>query len=112
MQQRRRAAPELAVGDVGVHAREYPGSVAASVDTLLEALTAVDERARTAAPLLRLRRLTADLEFRSRDGDGDGDGERDVGSTLATVQLELARVDADIADRYFGRSAAPPLHLA
>ena len=38
--------------------------------------------------MLRLRRLTADLEFRSRDGDG----ERDVGATLATVQLELARV--------------------
>jgi uncharacterized alpha-E superfamily protein len=91
-----------------LYAREYPGSVAASVDTLLEALTAVDERARTAAPVLRLRRLTADLEFRSREGDG----ERDVGATLATVQLELARVDEDIADRYFGRSAAPPLHVA
>jgi uncharacterized alpha-E superfamily protein len=91
-----------------LYAREYPGSVAASVDTLLEALTAVDERARTAAPVLRLRRLTADLEFRSREGDG----ERDVGSTLATVQLELARVDEDIADRYFGRSVAPPLHVA
>ena len=49
-----------------------------------------------------------DLEFRSREGDG----ERDVGATLATVQLELARVDADIADRYFGKSVAPPLHVA
>ena len=70
-----------------LYAREYPGSVAASVDTLLDALTSVDERARTAAPVLRLRRLTADLEFRSREGDG----ERDVGATLATVQLELAQ---------------------
>ena len=103
------AAPNaLPVMHFLLYAREYPGSVAASVDTLLGALTAVDERARTAAPVLRLRRLTADLEFRSRDGDG----ERDVGATLATVQLELARVDADIADRYFGRSAAPPLHVA
>ena len=91
-----------------LYAREYPGSVAASVDTLLGALTSVDERARTAAPVLRLRRLTADLEFRSRDSDG----ERDVGATLATVQLELARVDVDIADRYFGKSVAPPLHVA
>jgi uncharacterized alpha-E superfamily protein len=91
-----------------LYAREYPGSVAASVDTLLDALTSVDERARTAAPVLRLRRLIADLEFRSREGDG----ERDVGATLATVQLELARVDEDIADRYFGRTVAPPLHVA
>jgi uncharacterized alpha-E superfamily protein len=91
-----------------LYAREYPGSVAASVDTLLGALTSVDERARSAAPVLRLRRLTADLEFRSRDSDG----ERDVGATLATVQLELARVDVDIADRYFGKSVAPPLHVA
>ena len=108
MQRRRHALAEVAVGDVRIDAREYPGSVAASVDTLLGALTSVDERARTAAPVLRLRRLTADLEFRSREGDG----ERDVGGTLATVQLELARVDADIADRYFGRSVAPPLHVA
>jgi uncharacterized alpha-E superfamily protein len=91
-----------------LYARAYPGSVAASVDALLDALTAADERASTAAPVLRLRRLTADLEFRSRETDGD----RDVGTTLATVQLELGRVDADIADRYFGRSAAPPLHVA
>ena len=35
-----------------------------------------------------------------------------LGSTLATVQLELARVDEDIADRYFGRLVAPPVHVA
>jgi tetratricopeptide (TPR) repeat protein len=85
----------------------YPVSVAASTLALLGALTAADPVARDAAPVLRLRRLIADLEFRSRAGDGD----RAVGATLATVQLELTRVDADIADRYFGRTAAPPIHV-
>ena len=85
----------------------YPVSVAASTLALLGALTAADPVARDAAPVLRLRRLIADLEFRSRAGDGD----RAVGATLATVQLELTRVDADIADRYFGRTVAPPVHL-
>jgi len=85
----------------------YPVSVAASTLALLDALTAADHAVRDAPPVLRLRRLVADLEFRS----GADAAERAMGATLATVQLELAQVDADIADRYFGRTVAPPIHL-
>ena len=47
--------------------------------------------------MLRLQRLSADLEFRGR-AEADGG---DLHATCEAVQEELVRVDRDIADRYF-----------
>jgi hypothetical protein len=47
--------------------------------------------------VLRLQRLSADLEFRGRAA---ANGE-DLHATCEAVQEELARVDRDTADRYF-----------
>jgi hypothetical protein len=47
--------------------------------------------------VLRLQRLSADLEFRGRAEADHGD----LHATCEAVQEELVRVDRDIADRYF-----------
>jgi uncharacterized alpha-E superfamily protein len=80
-----------------LYERAYPDSVAASVDALHTALFAADPSARTAAPVLRLARLSADLEFRRRAASSAGD----LLGVLGDVQEELALVDHDISDRYF-----------
>ena len=54
-------------------------------------------------------RLQADLDFRSRALDGDDGG---VTQMLGHVQQELAQVDADIAQRYFGGASPPVPRLA
>ena len=87
-----------------LYERGYPDSVAASLSGLHSALSAADPSARRAAPVLRLSRLIADLEVRSRAGGDDGA----AAETLGTVQRELALVDGDIAARYFV-GAAPPV---
>jgi uncharacterized alpha-E superfamily protein len=84
-----------------LHERDYPDSVAFSIEALHTALTAADPSYRDSPPVLRLSRLMADLDFRARTPVGDGS----PGDSLATVQDELARVDADIAQRYFGAPA-------
>jgi uncharacterized alpha-E superfamily protein len=80
-----------------LYERAYPDSVAASVDALHAALVAADASSRTAAPVLRLARLSADIEFRRRSARSAGD----LLGVLGDVQDELALVDHDIADRYF-----------
>jgi len=80
-----------------LYERAYPDSVAASVDALHGALVAADANSRTAAPVLRLARLSADIEFRRRAARAAGD----LLVVLGDVQDELAQVDHDIADRYF-----------
>jgi hypothetical protein len=50
----------------------------------------------------------ADLDFRARTAEAD----RALPETLESVQRELARVDADIAQRYFGGPATPVARLA
>jgi hypothetical protein len=45
----------------------------------------------------------ADLDFRARTAESDGS----LATTLGTVQAELAQVDSDIAQRYFGGPAQP-----
>ena len=54
-----------------LYERDYPDSVAASVEALHAALTAADSSYRSSPPVLRLGRLMADLDFRSRAADGD-----------------------------------------
>jgi uncharacterized alpha-E superfamily protein len=77
--------------------RNYPDSVAAAVDAVNGALRTADAQPRGSEPILRLSRLSADLEFR-RSAEGDAD----LVVTCREVQRELGLVDADIAQRYFG----------
>jgi uncharacterized alpha-E superfamily protein len=109
----RRAVPAPPnAGPVGrflLYERAYPDSVAASVEALHDALTAADSNYRSSAPVLRLGRLQADLDFRSRALDGSEAG---VSRMLDDVQQELAQVDADIAQRYFGGASPPVPRLA
>ncbi len=83
-----------------LYEREYPDSVAFSIEALHAALTAADPSSRSSPPVLRLSRLMADLDFRARTAGADP-------GTLETVQQELAQVDSDIAQRYFGGPAQP-----
>ena len=109
----RRAVPEPPnAGPVGrflLYERAYPDSVAASVQSLHEALTEADANYRNSAPVLRLGRLQADLDFRSRALDGESG---DVTAMFGHVQQELAQVDVDIAQRYFGGASPPVPRLA
>ena len=88
-----------------LYERDYPDSVASSVEALHVALTAADSNYRNSPPVLRLGRLVADLDFRSRAGDGE------LSDTLGIVQRELAQADADIAQRYFGGTTPPVARL-
>ncbi len=81
--------------------RNYPDSVAAAVDAVNGALRHADSSPRSSEPILRLSRLSADLEFR-RSAEGDAD----LTVTCREVQRELGLVDADIAQRYFGGARA------
>lgn len=81
--------------------RSYPQSVAAAVDAVNNALRTADAAPRSSEPILRLSRLSADLEFR-RSAEGDAD----LRVTCQEVQRELGCVDADIAQRYFGGARA------
>jgi uncharacterized alpha-E superfamily protein len=109
----RRAVPAPPnAGPVGrflLYERAYPDSVAASVEALHDALSEADANYRNSAPVLRLGRLQADLDFRSRALDGRDAG---VGHMLVHVQQELAQVDADISQRYFGGASPPVPRLA
>jgi uncharacterized alpha-E superfamily protein len=80
--------------------RDYPDSVAFSIDALHQALTAADPSYRSSPAVLRVSRLMADLDFRARTTGADG-------TTLEFVQQELGQVDSDIAHRYFGGPAQP-----
>lgn len=62
-----------------------------------EAPARADHHPRNSEPVLRLQRLSADLEFRGRAEADNGD----LHATCEAVQEELARVDRDVADRYF-----------
>lgn len=97
-------APPLAgpVARFLLYERAYPDAVASSVDVLHSALTSADHQARNSPPVLRVGRLLADLEFRSRAAAEDAD----LPATLSLVQRELIQVDADITQRYFGGASA------
>jgi uncharacterized alpha-E superfamily protein len=108
----RRAVPEPPnAGPVArflLYERDYPDSVAFSVEALHAALTAADTSYRGSPAVLRVGRLTADLDFRARTAEPDGA----LADTLEAVQGELALVAADIAQRYFGNPATPAARLA
>jgi uncharacterized alpha-E superfamily protein len=89
--------------------RDYPDSVAFSVEALHAALTAADSSYRGSPAVLRVGRLMADLDFRARTV---ADADQALAETLGAVQTELAQVDADIAQRYFGGPATPVARLA
>jgi uncharacterized alpha-E superfamily protein len=97
----RRAVPAppnaLPVARFLLFERAYPDSVAASVDAVHNALIRADRNPRNSEPVLRLQRLSADLEFRGRTETAGSD----VHATCEAVQEELVRVDRDVADRYF-----------
>lgn len=97
-------APPLAgpVARFLLYERAYPDAVASSVDALQAGLNAADHQPRTSPPVLRVGRLLADLEFRSRAASEDAD----LPATLSLVQRELVQVDKDIALRYFGGTSA------
>jgi uncharacterized alpha-E superfamily protein len=85
-----------------LYERNYPDAVACSVEVLHTALLAADDQARSSQPVLRVGRLLADLEFRSRTAGDD----HDIAATLHSVQQELVQVDGDITQRYFGGQTA------
>jgi uncharacterized alpha-E superfamily protein len=79
--------------------RAYPDSVAASVESARAALAAADHNERVSEPVLRLSRVSADLEFRARDGE-----DQDLREVFALVGRELQSLDGDISARYFAGS--------
>jgi len=81
--------------------RAYPDSVAACVDSLHEAFTAADAGPRNSTPVLRVSRLAADLDFQRR-ALPDG---AELSGICEHAQQELARIDQDVADRYFAGAA-------
>ncbi len=85
--------------------RAYPDSVAASVDLLQQSLTRADDNPRNAEPVLRLLRLTADLEFRRRAEEDTVTAGR-LAEICESVQVELGKVDRDVHDRYFAGAPA------
>ena len=80
-----------------LYEREFPDSVAASLQSLETSLERVDADPRTSAPVLRVRRMLADLDFRAR---GTSPPEA-VSPWLRPVQQELERLDEEIHTRYF-----------
>jgi uncharacterized alpha-E superfamily protein len=80
-----------------LYEREFPDSVAASVQSLETSLDRVDGDPRSSAPVLRVRRMLADLDFRAR---GTSPPEA-VSPWLRPIQQELERLDEEIHTRYF-----------
>ncbi|HEX9480772.1 MAG TPA: alpha-E domain-containing protein [Solirubrobacteraceae bacterium] len=85
--------------------RAYPDSVAACVDSLNERFTLADAGPRNSKPVLRVSRLAADLDFQRR---ALPDGAELTGICEQTQQ-ELARIDQDVAERYFAGTASAGL---
>jgi uncharacterized alpha-E superfamily protein len=85
--------------------RAYPDSVAACVDSLHEVFTTADAGPRNSKPVLRVSRLAADLDFQRR-ALPDG---AELSGICEQTQQELARIDQDVAERYFAGAAAAGL---
>jgi uncharacterized alpha-E superfamily protein len=83
-----------------LYEREFPDSVAASVESLDAALERAEADPHDAPPVLRVRRMLADLDFRARVSPGP----EAVSPALQPIQHELERLDGEIHDRYFDPS--------
>ncbi len=84
--------------------RAYPDSVAACVDSLHDVFSSADASPRNSKPVLRVSRLAADLDFQRR-ALPDG---AELAEICERTQHELARIDLDVAERYF--AGAAPAH--
>ncbi len=85
--------------------RAYPDSVAACVDSLHEVFTSADAGPRNSKPVLRVSRLAADLDFQRR-ALPDG---AELTEICEQTQQELARIDQDVAERYFAGAGSAGL---
>ncbi len=104
----RQQAPELRrVARFLLYEGAYPGSVAASVEALRDALETADPSPRSSPPVLRLGRLIADLELQRRMPGSSGT----LSEMFARVQEELELVEHDIDARYFAIAAVAAVHL-
>jgi uncharacterized alpha-E superfamily protein len=81
--------------------RTYPDSVAACVDELQNVLSSADAGPRNSKPVLRIGRLAADLDFQRRALPERAE----LSGICEDVQQELARIDGDVAERYFAGAA-------
>lgn len=77
--------------------RDFPDSVAASVESLHGALSRAEVDPLDAPPVLRLARISADLKFRS----GNSLAGEDLAPAFREVQHELDAADEEIDQRYF-----------
>jgi A predicted alpha-helical domain with a conserved ER motif. len=102
--QRVRAPNAAPVSRFMLYEREFPDSVAASVQSLDGALERVELDPQDSPPVLRVRRMLADLDFRARVASAPDA----VTPWLRPVQQELERLDAEIDDRYFHPSTPLP----
>ncbi len=82
--------------------RAYPDSVAACVDSLHDVFMTADAGPRNSKPVLRVSRLAADLDFQRR-ALPDG---AELTGICKQAQQELARIDQDVAERYFAGTAS------
>jgi len=82
--------------------RAYPDSVAACVDSLHEVFTRADAGPRNSKPVLRVSRLAADLDFQRRALPEGAE----LTGICEQAQQELARIDQDVAERYFAGAAS------
>jgi uncharacterized alpha-E superfamily protein len=80
----------------------YPDSVAASLQAVRQALALAEDPRQTSSPVLRLDRLSADLEFRRLSGGTS------LSEVFVAVGDELALVDQDIAEHYFAGATSAP----
>ncbi len=87
-----------------LYEREFPDSVAASVASLDATLERVEPVVQDSPPVLRVRRMSADLDFRARVAPGP----EAVIPALRPIQQELERLDVEIHERYFHPSTRRP----
>jgi uncharacterized alpha-E superfamily protein len=97
------AAPPNAgpVSSFMLYEREFPDSVASSLESLAAAMDRVEGEPQDSPPLLRVRRLLAEMDFRARVSPGPDA----VTPQLHPIQQELERLDAELHDRFFHPSS-------